>query len=71
MALCFGEPVQLANFKESRLQKQVIQLIPNINHRESCGQVFLQLKILTLPCLYTWETALFCLFKCALTQRRS
>ena len=51
-----------ANFIELfRFQKKCIRIIMNAKPRESCRQFFINLKLLTLPSLYIYETC--CLVK--------
>lgn len=41
------------------LQKRLLRLIFNISPRESCRPIFMQNKVLTLPCLFIYKCAVF------------
>uniref|UniRef100_A0A1B6MDI5 Reverse transcriptase domain-containing protein n=1 Tax=Graphocephala atropunctata TaxID=36148 RepID=A0A1B6MDI5_9HEMI len=53
-----------------RLQKRAVRTILKLQARESYRGAFRELGLLTLPCLYILEVALYCRSKCALTQGR-
>lgn len=51
-----------------RLQKKAVRTILKLNNRESCRAGFVELGLLTLPCLYILQTIMFFLSKCVLTR---
>ena len=53
-----------------RLQKKAIRVILNLKQRESCRDGFQDLNILPFPCVYIFETILFCRYKCDLIRGR-
>ena len=53
-----------------RLQKKAIRIILRLKPRESCRDVFKDLNILPFPCVYIYETIIFCRFKCDLVRGR-
>lgn len=53
-----------------KLQKRAVRVIKNLTRRESCKPVFVELQLLTLPCIYILETSLRFLSKCATIRGR-
>ncbi len=47
-------------------KKKAIRIFSKARFRESCREIFKRLNVLTLPCMYIFETILFCLTKCNL-----
>jgi len=59
MACCSGEDVK--NFKQIfKLQKMAIRLIANVSNATSCKPCFSEIRIVTLPIIYTLK---FCAYK--------
>lgn len=50
------------------LQKTAIRVICNLTHKTPCRKYFQNMKILTLPSLYIFETIIYCVSKCNLVQ---
>lgn len=43
-----------------KLQKRIIRCMLHLNYRESCKPHFINLNLLTLPCLYIYKLTIFC-----------
>jgi len=50
------------------LQKSAVGMFCRLSSRDSCKDAFQKLQILTLPSMYIYETILYCLSKCHVTQ---
>ncbi|KAG8244473.1 hypothetical protein J6590_022406 [Homalodisca vitripennis] len=53
-----------------RLQKKAVRILCGLNYRELCRDIFTELGLLTLPCLYILEVVLYCISRCTLVQGR-
>ncbi|KAG8277620.1 hypothetical protein J6590_039164 [Homalodisca vitripennis] len=54
-----------------RSQKKAVRILSKLNPRESRKGVFKQVRLLTLPCLYIPEVALYCRLKYELIRGRN
>ena len=53
-----------------KLQKKAIRIIMKLKPRDSCREIFKELNILPFPCVYIYETIVFCRLKCDLVRGR-
>lgn len=66
--ILWGASSNLEFMRVFRLQKKAVRIIAKLKMRDSCKLAFENLKILTLPSLYIFETTQFCMSKCNLIR---